>query len=177
MKRYGLPAVLAAAAAVVWMAWAWIPERGMDEDAILRVMKTEPAAVYDFMGGTLSVYESGSEYLGAILWPQEDEQYSGRVEFGSREMPAEEYYALYGDTEYMPYSPEEKAYVGEMGDLWHTRAVPTHVFPMRCLQTEDGIAFVWMMSRSDFDALDAERVVAMEFDGGGSWSAALELRQ
>lgn len=164
------------AAALACLVWAVLPERQMDEGGLRRMMDGSPAAVYDFMGGTCCVYESGELYLGAIFWPRERAVHAGRVQYGAREIPAEEYYELYGDAEYMPYSQEDKAYVGEMGDLWYTRTVPTHEFPMQCLPMEEGVAFVWTMSRADFDALDAHRAVDMKFDDGGEWSAALERR-
>ena len=147
----------------------------LDEAVVREVMQGEPLASYWFMGGTCRVYEYGDGCLGVLRHDHGEEAVEGRVEFGEKILSAEEYYALYGDKEGdMSYSAEDKAYVDEMGGLYKTRSVPTHVFPYRCFADGEGMLNVWVMGAEDLEVLRDYRGISKSPDDGGHWGALLE---
>lgn len=146
------------------------------EEAVVReVMQGEPLASYWFMGGTCRVYEYGDGCLGVLRHDYREAAVEGQVEFGEKILSAEEYHALYGDTEtYPPYSEADKAYLDEFGGLIETRSVPTHVFPYRCFADGEGMLNVWVMSMADFEVLREYQGIHRRAGDGGAWGALLE---
>lgn len=176
MRKRALRCALLAIA-VVCIVWLRLPEKsgGLDARIVRGLMDGEAVAEYTFMGGTCAVYEYGEEYLGVIFQPLEMDARTGKVRFGEKILSAEEYHRLYPDEEDMAYSEEEKAYVGEMGDLWRTRSAPTHEYPLQRIALEDGAAVVWTMDKAACEVfLEHENVSILYDDRGGHWGAMLE---